>query len=96
MGESSILDVEVVEPITKSFPGDDRVKVYELPTEEKVACIVHKGPFSTISQTNEALFSWINNNGYKKKGPMREIYHKGEWATSDPEEYITEIQIPIE
>ncbi|MHB8130406.1 MAG: MerR family transcriptional regulator [Mobilitalea sp.] len=96
MDSTSTLEVEVSEPITKSFEGNEKVKVYELAAEEKMACIVHKGPFSTIYKTNEALFTWIKQNGYVRKGPMREIYHKGDWATSDLEEYITELQIPIE
>ncbi len=95
MDETSTLDVEVSEPVSKIFAGNETVKVYELAAEEKMACIVHKGPFSTMYKTNEALFDWIRQNGYTKKGPMREIYHKGEWITEDPEEYITEIQVPI-
>lgn len=96
MDSTSILEVEVVEPITKSFPESDTVKVYELPAIEKMVCIVHKGPFSTISGTFEALYDWIGQNGYKISGPLREIYHKGEWITENTEEYITELQVPIE
>jgi effector-binding domain-containing protein len=96
MDETSVLDVEVAEPVTKSFEEGENVKVYELAEEEKMACIIHKGPFSTIDKTNEALFEWMKQNGYQKKGSMREIYHKGGWATDDPEEYITEIQIPVQ
>lgn len=95
MDETKILEVEVVEPITKLFSGNVLVSVYELPAVEKMVCIVHKGPFSTIYKTNEVLFDWISKNGYEKNGPMREIYHKGDWATEDQNEYITEIQVPI-
>ncbi len=96
MDDTSMLEAEVVEPITKKIQGDDQVSVYELPAVEKMVCIVHKGPFATIGKTNEALFDWIKQNGYKRTGAIREIYHKGEWMTDDPEEYITELQIPIE
>lgn len=96
MGDTATLDVEVCEPVTRYFDGGSKVKVYELAAEEKMACIVHKGPFSTIAKTNESLYEWIKQNGYKKKGPLREIYHKGEWATPNQDEYITELQIPIE
>ncbi|MDF2942814.1 MAG: transcriptional regulator [Herbinix sp.] len=96
MDESSTLEVEVVEPITKSFAGNELISIYELPAVEKMVCIVHKGPFTTMYKTNEALFDWIKQNGYKKNGPIREIYHKGEWITDDPNEYITELQVPIE
>jgi effector-binding domain-containing protein len=96
MDSSSTIEVEVVEPITKSFPESDIVKVYKLASIEKMVCIVHKGPFSTIAGTYNALYDWIRQNGYKKCGPLREIYHKGEWITDNQDEYITELQVPIE
>jgi effector-binding domain-containing protein len=96
LDSTSTLEVEVVEPITKNLLESDMVKVYELPALTKMVCIVHKGSFSTISGTYEAIYDWIRQNGYKICGPLREIYHKGEWITEDPEEYITELQIPIE
>ena len=60
-----------------------------------MACIIHKGSFATIGKTNGALFDWIKQNNYRAAGVMREIYHKGEWATDHQEEYITELQIPL-
>ncbi len=96
MDDSSRLEVEVVEPITREIPGEDQIDVYQLPAVERMACVVHKGPFTTIGKTNEALFDWMKQNGYKRVGPIREIYHKGDWLTDDPDEYITELQIPIE
>ena len=95
MDSSETLEVEVVEPVTKKIEGNEVVKVYELATVEKMACVIHKGSFTTIDKSSKALFNWIKQNGYTKIGPMKEIYHKGEWMTSDPEEYVTEIQVAI-
>ncbi len=95
MYDEQNLDVEVAEPITKSFEGNEEVHVYELPRVEKMACIVHNGPFSTIGKTMDTLFEWLKCNNYLADGAVREIYHKGEWATDNPDEYITELQIPI-
>ena len=92
----SLLDMEVIEPITKSISASNEVKIFELPEVEKMACIVHKGPFSTIGATYEIIHKWISENKYTICGPIREIYHKGEWATNDTDEYITELQYPIE
>ena len=89
------LDVEVVEPVTKFFEGNKEVQVYELPKIEKMACIVHNGSFSTIGKTFDTLFEWIRQNNYLADGPIREIYHKGDWVTDKPNEYLTELQIPI-
>lgn len=92
---SQPLDIEVIEPIIKSFDNNEKIKVYELPAVEKMACVIHKGAFSTISVTNNVLYHWIQKNGYNVSGAMREIYHKGEWATDNEDEYITELQIPL-
>lgn len=93
--DEQTLDVEVVEPVAKTFEGNGEVQVYELPKVEKMACIVHHGPFSTLSKTFDTLFEWIGQNNYMADGPIREIYHKGDWVTDNPNEYITELQIPI-
>lgn len=95
MYDEQNLDVEVAEPITKSFEGNEEVNVYELPRVEKMASIVHNGPFSTIGKAIDTLFEWLKYNNYLADGAVREIYHKGEWATDNPDEYITELQIPI-
>lgn len=88
-------DIEVAEPITKFISGNDTVKVYELPAVDKMACIVHNGSFSEIGKTYKVISQWIEKNNYKISGPVREIYHKGEWATNNPEEHITELQFPL-
>ncbi|MDP4147264.1 MAG: MerR family transcriptional regulator [Bacillota bacterium] len=88
-------DIEVAEPVTKCAAGNDIIKVYELPAVDKMACVVHHGSFNTIGETYKAISQWIEKNNYMINGPVREIYHKGEWATSNPEEYITELQFPL-
>lgn len=67
----------------------------ELPIVEKMACIVHNGSFATIGKTYETMYKWISENKYSICGPIREIYHKGEWATDNQDEYVTELQFPI-
>ena len=89
------LDVEISEPVLKKFESDDEIQVYKLPAEEKMACVVHQGSFETIGNTFEVFFKWIRENKYVINGPLREIYHKGDWATDNPDEYITELQVPV-
>ena len=61
----------------------------------KVASIVHDGGFDTIGDTYQILLEWIAANHYTPDGPVREVYHKGEWVTENMKNYITEIQVPI-
>lgn len=88
-------DIEVAEPITKKVDGTDEVNVKVLPLTEKMACIVHHGSLSSIGETYRAIANWIKQNNYSIVGPVREIYHVGEWATSNEAEYVTELQFPL-
>lgn len=88
-------DIEVVEPITSYVSDNEIIKVYELPAVEKMASVVHHGSLDKIGETYKAISEWIKENNYRIDGPVREIYHKGDWATNNSEEYVTEIQFPL-
>ena len=49
------------------------------------------GEFSNLSGLSINTLHHYN----KIDGPVREIYHKGEWETNNPEEYVTELQFPL-
>lgn len=89
------VDAEVVEPLVGTVPETERIKVKILDGVDEMACVVHKGPFDKISMAYSAISKWIEDNGYEIIGAQRELYLKGDWATSDPNEYITEIQFPV-
>ena len=89
------VDAEVLEAITGELKGSDRVNVRKLESVP-AACVIHKGPYKTIGQAYKAASSWIEENGYTINGPQRELYLKGEWNSESEEEYITEIQLPVE
>ena len=94
--KESDVDIEVMSCIASDVPESDRVKIKDLPKVENAACVIHKGGYESISVAYNALVKWIEENGYKASGLNRELYLEGEWSTTNPEEYITEIQIPVE
>ncbi|MDW8800314.1 MerR family transcriptional regulator [Clostridium sp. A1-XYC3] len=94
--KESDVDIEVMSCIASNVPETDRIKVKELPYVESSACVIHKGSYENINMAYNALLKWIEENGYKIVGPNRELYLDGEWSTNNPEEYITEIQVPVE
>ena len=61
-------------PTNGPLPESDRVKVETLPGAATVASVVHHGPFATLGQAYGAVFSWIEENGYRLAGPNREVY----------------------
>ena len=72
----------------------ERVKVVELPAVETMASVIHRGPFSTLSQAYNALLQWIDANGYRINGSNRELnleYERG----GDQSKYVTELQFPV-
>jgi len=54
------------------------------------------GPYDDFNPAYEALMKWAEANGYKLCCPPREIYLKGPAQAKKPEEYVAEIQIPVE
>jgi DNA-binding transcriptional MerR regulator len=70
----------------------DDVRVVELPPVE-VASALHRGPLDDIAESFEAMVRWIDANGYRIADRSRERYL--EWSEDDPDERVTELQVPI-
>jgi len=87
------VDLEVCEVIDAALPASDRVRVYELPAVETMACTVHHGPFPQLNQGYQALMRWAETNGYRFCGPSREVYLH---VDGNEASNVAEIQIPIE
>ena len=89
-------DLEVCEQIDGDLTESQRVKVRNLPAAT-VACTIHNGPFTTISEAYNAIGKWITDNGYRIVGPCRELYlnPSKNGSQTDPNT-VTEIQFPVE
>ena len=78
-----------------SLNDGEQVKVSELTAVETMASVIHHGSFSIMNQAYNAIFKWIETNGYRISGPNRELnleYKRG----GDQAAFVTEIQIPVE
>ena len=91
-------DIEVVMPIVDDLASENDVKVYDLPGSEKMACVVHTGPFATIGEAYDALAKWIDQNGYHIVGPGRELNLRLPDKLGDQNDpnTVNEIQFPME
>ena len=87
-------NVEVVAPIANKIEETDEIKCYTIPGG-KMAKIIHKGPYEACQPTYEKLYKWIEENGKKITGPVREAYLNDPKEVG-PEEILTEIYAPIE
>jgi DNA-binding transcriptional MerR regulator len=91
-------DIEVVMPITDNIASEGRVQIHDLPGTEKMACVVHTGPFATIGEAYDALARWIDQNGYQIVGPGRELNLRLPEKLGDQNDpnTVNEIQFPVE
>lgn len=102
------VELETATPVSAPLPESQRVKVRELPGIDLAATLIHKGRYENFGQSYAALASWIEANGYRITGPNREVYLLcaanvyddptvfGEFVTENPDEFLTEIQFPVE
>lgn len=87
-------DIEIIISVNEIKDTDPEVKHYNLPGG-LFASTIHKGPYEEVGPSFANLFVWIEANGYKPVGPSREVY-LSDPAEQKPEDYITEIMIPVE
>ncbi|MDO5828597.1 MAG: MerR family transcriptional regulator [Methanocorpusculum sp.] len=79
---------------TAGTPVDD-ISFKTIPAA-KVASILHKGPYDTLGSAYAYIMKWIEDNGYVCCDFPRESYIDGIWNKESPDEWLTEIQVPIE
>jgi effector-binding domain-containing protein len=89
-------DIEVCEPVEGKVSESNRVKVRTLPAA-RMACTIHNGSLTTINEAYNAIGRWLDENGYRVVGPVREVYLRParDGSQTDPDT-VTEIQFPVE
>lgn len=91
------VDVELCAVVKRA--GQDSGLFHFRQTEpvSMMACTMVYGPFSNIAAAYLSFARWLQNNSqYKMKSRNRQIVHRGPWNEEDPQNYLTEIQIPVE
>jgi len=83
------------EAVTSFGNENDVIKFKTLPSC-KVLSIYHKGPYNTITEAYTFIVKYAEENGYKISGVPRERYIDGIWNKESEEDWLTEIELPIE
>ena len=74
---------------------NENIKFREIPAT-KVLSIFHKGAYDQIGEAYAFIMKYVEENGYKVTGLSRECYIDGIWNKETVDEWLTEIQLPIE
>ena len=89
------IDIEFCEAVPKRGKDTETIKFKKIDKVDSAACVMHKGPYSTLGEAYSAVYKWIEENNYIPCDNPRESYIDGIWNKEDPEEWLTEIQVPI-
>lgn len=73
----------------------ERIKFRKIP-KTKALSVYHKGSYEKIGEAYAYLMRYAEENGYKTTGPTRECYIDGIWNKDSEEEWLTEVQLPVE
>ena len=88
------INIEFCEAVEKAWPDFDDIKFKEVKSATVVS-VLHKGPYTTLSQAYAYTLKWIDENGYTSTDHPRESYIDGIWNKDSEEDWLTELQIPI-
>lgn len=69
---------------------------FEQLKEMKAACIYHKGAYENLGSAYGFIMNWIKENGYQMIDSPRERYIDGMWNKENSEDWLTEIQVPVQ
>ncbi|WP_343209196.1 MerR family transcriptional regulator [Anaerolentibacter hominis] len=91
------VDVELCVPVqTAGKNAGDFVYRKTEPVSE-MACTMVYGDFSNIGPAYKSFAGWLQKNSqFHMLGPSRQIVHRGPWNEENTENYLTELQIPLE
>lgn len=83
------------EAVTERGVESELIHFREIPAV-KVLSIFYKGHYDGIGDAYAFLMKYAEENGYQVNGLSRECYIDGIWNKESPDEWLTEIQLPIE
>lgn len=63
--------------------------------ERETASVIFRGEYPQIGRINTFLARWLESNHYEIIGEFFSIYHNSPKECKKPEEFVTELCVPI-
>ena len=90
------VDIEICAPVEHMGKNQDGFVFRITEAIPLMACTMVSGDFSNIAGAYIAFASWLQEHSqYKMSGQSMQIVHRGPWNEKNPDDYLTEIQIPL-
>lgn len=88
------IHVEWCEAVTEKKPDFDDI-IFKKVEPVTAVSVMHKGPYSTLSEAYAFTLKWIEQNGYQVSGFTRESHIDGIWNKENEADWLTELQFPV-
>lgn len=89
------IDVEVCEAVVEAKEDSNLLRFRCIDYVPQAACVLHKGPYSTLGNAYGTVIRWMEDNGYEISDFPRESYIDGIWNKDSEEDWLTEVQFPM-
>lgn len=91
------VDIEICAPVQRMGKDEDGFTFRNIEPVPIMASTMVYGTFENISGVFRSFAGWLEEHSqYKMLGQSRQIVHRGPWNETDIDNYLTEIQIPLE
>lgn len=80
--------------ILKGTPVQSPLKISEY-KYKKIARIIHVGPYESVGNSYNKIFPYIEEKSFERSGPVLNVWLDDNPDKIKPEEYRTEIIVPI-
>lgn len=90
------IDVEVCVQVKKTGENQKGFVFRETEAVSTMACVMVYGPYENIGPAYHAFACWLEEHQqYEMTGLNRQICHIGAFSEENPQNFLTELQIPI-
>lgn len=91
------VDIEICTPVSQMYKSTGDFTFRKTEAVSIMASTMVYGSFKNIAGAFRAFAEWLQeHNQYKMAGQSRQIVHRGPWNEECPDNYLIEIQIPLE
>jgi len=87
--------VEICEAVTSKGKDGDGIIFKDL-SAVTVVSVLHRGAYKNLGKAYAYAMQWVEQNGYMISDHLRESYIDGIWNKDSVDEWLTEIQVPVE
>jgi effector-binding domain-containing protein len=93
--ETAKLTTKVAFPVSGEVVAAEGITIEEIPAMPMAISLTFEGPYDNAMNAWDAVMKYGPEHGLEWAGPAMEVYLKGPMDTQNPQEYVTEIRVPV-